>query len=236
MTEWRGREYFLMNIKDERRKMDAVLRHLCCGHDLRDFPGTATERLALVRTAHARGLIAWTKSRAKYELTSAGWNALRPTRRFGLAALIMTAAAGGMAGAMAAAVFWLPADASRAPARWQSAASVSNQPRTSHSAQISAPVVATSLLQDAVATAAEPDTSPAEEADRPNLADRPAAEQPRVEVPLNGATEAEVKQSKKPRHKAHHRRREQGRTWARANPWRAQRYAGYGGQRGWFGY
>lgn len=247
MPPWREREYFLMNMRDERRKMDAMLRHLGCGHHLRDFPGTMSEKLALIRTAGARGLVAWTKSRAQYELTSAGWNALMPTRRFGVAALIVTAATGAMAGAVAAAVFWLPADASYSPGRRQSASishpATQHVPRISRAAEISPPgpvaLTPTSLLQDVVAVTAEPDTNASEGLDRPNLAARPVADQPRAEVVLNGTTEAEAKQSKKSRHKAaHHRRREQGRSWARADPWRARstRYADYGGQRGWYGY
>jgi len=227
--------------------MDAMLRHLCCGHPLRDFPGSKSEKLALVRTANARGLIAWTKSRAQYELTSAGWNTLTPRRRFGIPALIMSAATGGMAGAVAAAVFWLPIDPSVSSGRRQSA-SISHlapphMPRASRSSDISppgpVPLPAISLMQDAVAVTVEPDTNAAEGLDRPNLADRPAVDQPRGQMLSDGVTEAEQKQAKKSRHKtAHHRRREQGRAWARADSWRARsiRYAGYGGQGGWYGY
>src|SRR5207302_3738479 len=44
--------------------------------------------------------------------------------------------------------------------------------------------------------------------------------------------------AKKSRRTAHHRRTDHRRRWACADPWRARsiRYAGYGGQRGWFGY
>jgi hypothetical protein len=86
-------------------------------------------------------------------------------------------------------------------------------------------------VQDAVAIATEPDTHEVVGADRPDLADR--ADRPKAEAPLSGVKETGVKKS---RHKsAHHRRRDQGRTWARADSWRARsiRYAGYGE---WFGY
>jgi hypothetical protein len=234
-----------MNVKDEGRAMDAMLRHLGCRRDLCDLPGTTSEKLALIRTAGARGLIAWTKTRAQYELTSAGWNALMPRRRFGVAALIVSAATGGMAGALAVAVFWLPADASRPSARGQSFASIArlekpNVPRTSRSAETfapaSAPLPAISVAQDAVAATAEGETGAVEGLDRHNLADRPAAELPSAQASPSGGKETRAKKS---RHKtAHHRRREQGRMWARADPWQAQsiRYAGYGGQRGWSGY
>ena len=225
--------------------MDAMLRHLGCRHDLCDLPGTTSEKLALIRTAGARGLIAWRKTRAQYELTSAGWNALMPRRRFGVAALMMSAATGGMAGALAAGVFWLPADASRPSARGLSSASLSrlekpNVPRASRSAETSAPasapLTAITVAQDAVAATAEGETGAVEGLDPHNLSYRPAAESPSAQASLSGGKETGLK---KPRHKsAHHRRREQGRTWARADPWQARsiRYAGYGGQRRWFGY
>jgi hypothetical protein len=168
-----------------------------------------------------------------------------PTRRFGVAALMVSAATGGMAGALAAAVFWLPADASRPSARGHSFASVArlqtpNVPHTPGPSETSVPgsalLLAINVAQDAVAATAESETRAVEGLDRPNLADRPAAEQPTAQVPLSGVKEARVKKS---RHRAgHHRRREQDRAWARADPWQARsnRYAGYGGQRGWFGY
>src|SRR5262249_25701956 len=98
----------------------------------------------------------------------------------------------------------------------------------------STPLPATSAPEDVVAVAAEPDTSDVAAVNRPDLADRVATDQPRAE-----ATLTRVKEPKKSRRKtAHHRRREQGWTRAYADSWRAQsiRYAGYGGQRGWFGY
>jgi hypothetical protein len=234
-----------MNVKDEGRAMDAMLRHLGCGCDLRDFPSSSTEKVALVRIAGARQLIAWHKARARYELTAFGWNRLMPARRFGVGTLMMSAATGGMAGALAAAVLWLPADVSRSSARGHASASIArlerpHVPQTSRPMEISAPgsapLAAPSVPQDAAAATAEPDTSAVEGRVQANPAERPAAEQPIAQPPLSDVKEARVKKS---RHKtAYRRRREQDRAWARADPWRAQsmRYAGYGGQRGWFGY
>src|SRR5262249_55074642 len=133
-----------MNTMDEGRNMDAMLRHLGCGQDLRDFPATSTEKLALIRTADTRGLIAWRKTRARYELTSLGWDRLTPTRRFGAGSLMMSAAAGGVASAVALAVFWLPADASRPSAHRHSSASISrterpHAPQASRSAEVFVP-------------------------------------------------------------------------------------------------
>src|SRR5215471_5666128 len=102
-----------MNIRDKKPYIDAMLRHLGYFHDLRDFPGTSNEKLALVRTADARGLITWSAARARYELTHFGWNELLPKRRFGVPSLMLSAAVGGMVGAAALAVYWSPAEGSR---------------------------------------------------------------------------------------------------------------------------
>src|SRR5262249_51167992 len=118
-----------MSIKDESRHIDAMLRHLGCGHDLRDFPATSTEKLALLRIAGARGLIEWRKTRARYELTHFGWNELLPRRRFGVASLMLSAAVGGMVGAAALAVYWPPADASRPSTRGHPSASIARAER-----------------------------------------------------------------------------------------------------------
>ena len=74
--------------------MDAMLRHVGAGHDLTEFPGTVTEKLALVWTAGARGLIEWNRRRSRYELTPIGWGKLTPGRMFDLRSLILSAAAG----------------------------------------------------------------------------------------------------------------------------------------------
>jgi len=76
----------VMKNRDDGSRMNAVLRHLGCGGDLRDFPATANERVALIRTAGARGLVTWHKTHPRYELASIGWNELMPRRRFGISA------------------------------------------------------------------------------------------------------------------------------------------------------
>ena len=93
--------------------IDAILRHLAWGQDLQNFPGTMSEKLALVRTASRRGLIAWRKSRGRYELTSIGWSKLTPRRLFSFASLTLSAAAGAAMGATALAFLLLPADGHR---------------------------------------------------------------------------------------------------------------------------
>jgi len=231
---------FLMDTKNDPRNLDAMLRHLGSGHDLREFPGTTTEKLALTRTAGARGLIEWRKRRARYELTSSGWNALMPKRRFGVASLIISAGTGAVAAVVAMAVFWLPADASRP--RGVSSGSISRleRPNVLHAAAEicvprCAPLPAMSVVQDAIAMASEPEGNEVPRLDRPDSADRPALDQPKAEPSASGAKEVRVKKSRKV---AHHRRRDRNRSWAYADPWRGRsiNYAGYSGQRGSSGY
>src|ERR1043166_1596073 len=93
-------------------RIEAVLRHLASGADLRAFPATASEKVALVKTATHRGLIAWSKGRNRYELTSAGWCELAPTRRFGMGSMMLGTTVGATLGAAALAVFWFAAGAS----------------------------------------------------------------------------------------------------------------------------
>jgi hypothetical protein len=227
-----------MKIRDDGHRIKAMLRHLGCGRDVRDFPASANEKVALIRTADTRGLIAWRKTRARYELTSIGWNELMPRRRFGMPSLIISAATGGVAGVIAVAVFWPPADASRARANSSAPISRLEQPhvlQTARSAEICVPRYAPSpvmgVVEDAVA-ATEPEREP--EIDRPVVTERPALDQPGTTSGASGAKEAGAKKSRKT---AHHRRREQRRSWAYADPWRSRsiRYAGYG-QRDWYGY
>jgi hypothetical protein len=241
IAPWNGvLRVFSMNNKNEARNLDAMLRHVGSGRDLRKFPGTTTEKLALTRTAGARGLIEWRKRRARYELTSSGWNALMPKRRFGVASLIISAGTGAVAAVVAMVVFWLPADASRPRGNSSGSISQLERPAVLHAAaEICvpryAPLPAMSVVQDAIAIASQPEGNEVPQLDHPDFADRPALDQPKAASSANGAKEAGAKKS---RRIAHHRRRDRGRSWAYADPWRARSviYAGYGGQRGRFGY
>jgi hypothetical protein len=230
-----------MRIRDDRPRIDAMLRHLGCGRDLGDFPGTASEKVALVRTAGARGLIAWRKARTRYELTSVGWDALTPRRRFGVSSLMLSAAMGGIAGSLTLAVFWLPDDASRRPVHRQSAVSMtrlemSNAVQFAHAAEkgvpTAVPVPTVSVLQDDLQASVA-------EADRGELprseASQSVGQEPMAQAAVSVAKEGGVKKS---RHKTARHRRDQGRNWAYANYWRNRhvRYAGYNEQRMWYGY
>src|SRR5262249_23404399 len=114
-----------MNPTNDRAAIDAILRHLGCGQDLRNFPGTASEKLALVRTAGRRGLIVWRRGRGRFELASIGWSELKPRGRFALGTVMSAAAIGATVGVVAQAVLWLPVGASQRSVRAHSTASAS---------------------------------------------------------------------------------------------------------------
>jgi hypothetical protein len=217
-----------MNRQDEGPNIDAMLRHLGSGRDVCDFPGTAIEKVALVRTARARGLIAWRKGRARYDLTPTGWIRLAPRPRFGVASLIVSTAVGAIVGGAALLAFtWQPADAPHRIASRQSL-------QASHSAE---PVVRTSRPQQVTLATVEADPDRIETpALEPPTSVVSAPDPPRAEPALTGTKEVTAR---KPRRKsAHRRRREQGAAWAYVRSWQGQqfRYAGYGQQGAWLGY
>jgi hypothetical protein len=205
-----------MRASDDRTRIDAVLRHLGCGQDFRDFPGTASEKLALVRTAASRGLIAWQKARGRYELTSIGWSELTPRRRFTLVSMMASTAIGAAVGAAALAILWLPADAShRAVAR-----------------QATAPVSRPADADGGVRTPAPPpQTAPAAPAEPAKVADQPVPEQPSAEAAPTEVKQATVKKTRR-KTASRHRKDETDAAWAYAEPSRARlpTYSGYGGQ------
>jgi hypothetical protein len=214
-----------MNIGDDGPDIDAMLRHLGSGRDLRDFSCTANQKIALMRTAAARGLIAWRKRRARFELTPFGWAELMPRRRFCVASLMAGAAIGALAGAVALAGLWPSANAPPRAARAQSL-------QVSRSAT---PLVRSSMPQPAMLStiAAEPELNETPRLEPPTFVAR--APDPPVAEPASHGTKGAT--AKKSRHKtAHRRRREHGSPWAYVPSWRGQqfRYAGYG-ERG-FGY
>jgi hypothetical protein len=205
----------IMNPQYDKVKIDAVLRHLGCGHDLRDFPGTASERLALVRTAASRGLIAWQKARTRYELTPVGWSELMPRRRFTLTSLLASTVTGAAVGAAALAIVWLPADASHRSVGRHATAAVF-QVEKANAAPVSGPAEAAPAPQTAAAAPAEP----------AKVAEQPVAETPAAEP----APEVKQAAAKKPHRKTASRRRkeEAARQWADAE--RPPGYSSYGGQ------
>ena len=237
-----------MNRRDDRAIMDAMLRHLGCGQDLADFPGTASEKLALVRTAGRRGLIAWRKGRGRFELTSIGWSALTPRRRFTLAAVMSAAAIGATIGAVAQTVLWLPVGASHRSIRVHSTALASHL--EAPIAARAVPPAEVSVRSPAPAQPAPTSPDPASNVHDPEagaglsnpiepekIADQPVSNRPLTDAAPTGAKRAAVKKS---RHTSarRHRKEQTNPTWAYAEPWRVQQfsYSRYGGQGSWLGY
>jgi hypothetical protein len=235
-----GHPFMIKN--DDRLKIQAILRHLGCGRELRDFPGTESEKLALIRTASSRRLVAWHKGRTRYEVTPVGWTELTPRRRFGLGSLMVSTAVGATVGAAILGFFWVSADASHGfggPSRVARAEKTIVAPVSPAAAEVnaaarpSAPASQTASASPAAPAVAQP--APAALAGSPT---EPAkvAEQPVLPEPSAEAAPIEIKQAavKKPRRKTVARRRtdETGATWAYADSWRTRQsnYSGYGGQ------
>jgi hypothetical protein len=251
----------LFNTRDEWLRIHALLKHLGSGGDLGAFPATASEKVALVKTASQRKLIAWHKGRNRYELTAAGWCELAPSRRFGVGSMVLGTTAGATLGAVALAVFWFAAGPSHG--QHTPRATVAAAPAQQHVATLSRPAVDGALNSAApltppapVQTAAPaampvaappalpthevaPAAAPPVVAEPTNVAEQPTPEQ------LEAAAKAKQIAAKKARQKAAARRRreEAARAWAAAEPSRTGLAAygyggrgGYGGQSSWFAY
>jgi hypothetical protein len=97
-------------VDQDTTRINALLSHLGDGGDLRRFPGTRHEVLALVAAAGRRNLIAWERSRGRHVLTSAGRKQIgaRRDRRATFSAKAMKAALG----AVAVAAIWFATDVS----------------------------------------------------------------------------------------------------------------------------
>ena len=225
-----------------------MLGHLGWGLDLRDFPGTTSERVALMRTASRRGLITWRKARGRYELTSVGWSELMPRRRFSLASLILSSVMGALVGAAALAGISVSADVPHHSVPRQSTAPLHRLAKpsavaTEHPVDLS--VRETARPQLAVALVAplvdpnEPalDAAPANPIEPPVVADGLVPEQPNAEAAPISAKQVLVK---KPHHRTTYRHRKHRTRLARLshNPRRVRqfRHLGYGDMNSQFAY
>src|SRR5437660_4560844 len=169
----------LFNARDDRLRIQAVLRHLGSGAELRDFPASPSEKVALVKTANQRGLIAWHKGRGRYELTPAGWCELAPTRRFGVGSMMLGTMVGATLGAAALAVFWFTAGAAYGPAAPRSVVAAAPvqvaKPSAPASSSAAAPTPAPAAPPPAAAAPVEPEpTSVAHEPTPEQLAEAAA--------------------------------------------------------------
>jgi hypothetical protein len=228
-----------MEKSDGSRKLDAMLRHLGGGLDLREFPGTTSEKLG---TADKRGLIAWRKGARRYELTPIGWSKLTPRRYFGLASLVVSAAIGATI-AVALALLSLPADDSHHSVRRQPAASLSLETLIaapiSPSADVGArrptppqPAEASRDAPPAVTHDFERSAVPSNPVEAPQVAEQPLREQTggvttRKVVKHATAQTSHHKRVRAAAKKSHHKMARTGwrRTWAFANRWPDERYA-----------
>jgi hypothetical protein len=250
----------LLNTNAERARIETMLRHLGSGTDLRDFPASASEKVALVKTANQRGLIAWHKSRGRYELTAAGWCELAPSRRFGVGSVMVGTTLGATLGAAALAVFWLTAGAAHvsapapraatAPAPAQMAMS---SPAVSGAASGPALVAPPAPVEPTAASVAPsapidvtggprevPPAAAPVEAEPTKVAEEPTPEQ------LAEAAKAKRVAAKKARQReaARRRREEAARSWAAGDSSRTREaeysghgvYGSYGSQNSWFAY
>jgi hypothetical protein len=248
----------LMNTRAERMRIEAVLKHLGTGADLREFPGTASEKVALVRTATHRGLVVWNRGRNRCELTSAGWCELAPNRRFGAGSMMLGTTVGATLGAAALAIFWFAAGTSHgqlaprpgvasAPAQ-QRVATVS-RPAVGGALSSAGPLAQASAVAVAVqsAPAAPPPPTPAvvpaheavpaaappaAAAEPTKVADEPTPEE------LEAAAKAKQVAAKKARQRAAARRQreEAARAWAADPRTQQAEYSGYGGHSAYRGY
>jgi hypothetical protein len=253
----------LFNTRGERLRIQALLRHLGSGADLRDFAASPSEKVALVKTANLRGLIAWHRPRDRYELTPAGWCELAPSRRFGVGSMMLGTTAGATLGAVALAVFWFTTGAAHGPAAPRpvvaaapaQVAAVSTPAATAVSN--ATPAVATPAAPPPAAAAPTP-AAPAA-ATTPVLAAAPAAapvdpeqvkvvQEPTREQLAEAAKAKQAARKEKARQRAAARRKreEAARAWA-GDPWRTRQAeytghgvygygGGYGGQNSWFAY
>ena len=234
----------LFNPRDDRLRIQAVLRHLGSGAELRDFPASPSEKVALVKTANQRGLIAWHKGRGRYELTPAGWCELAPSRRFGVGSMMLGTMVGATLGAAALAVFWFTAGAAYGPAAPRSVVAAAPVQVAKPSAPaVSAPVSSAAPAAPISTPAAPPPAAAAPVEPEPTS----VAHEPTPEQLAEAAAKAKQAAAKKARQQAAARRKreEAGRAWA-ADPWhtRQAEYSGhggygsggYGGRNSWFAY
>jgi hypothetical protein len=211
-------------IRRHATKIDAVLRHLAAGADLQDFPGTKFEKLALVRTAGRRGLIAWDATRSRYELTPAGWSDLSP-RRFGLPSLVVSTALGASIGAAALAFLWLPGvqwrdsaqGHARLVSRLEKPIAAPTSPPADAGGRSLAPMQASAspAAPAALASGADP-IEPAQ------IAGQPGSEQPATEAAPTNVKQAAGKKSH--RRTARHGDRTNS-AWGFGNAWRGRQSA-----------
>jgi hypothetical protein len=193
--------------------MDAMLRHVGAGHDLGEFPGTVAEKLALVWTAGARGLIEWNRRRTRYELTPIGWSKLTPGRMFDLRWLIVSAAAGVMVTGTVMGIILSINAPDRFADRWPTTPASNAKYALLHPADANAPadvnadaaLTTVDVVREIPSPVAVAPPVVAEDQIELAVAERPIAEEAKIEPAPARAKKTQVKKHR--RKKFSHRRR-----------------------------
>jgi hypothetical protein len=231
---------------DDRAKILTVLRHIDGGKNLGDFPGTKSEKLALIARITKRRLVEWRRERGRYRLTWIGrWQLvegnLTRASLFTVKVLATTCAAA----TIAAVGFWanaslLPVGGQTTPARL---VRIGNPPPPA-SAPSDPSDIGPSYPVDHPRVANQPSTAfGMASVEQPKAAERPADVASAIPVQLGGtklATEPSGRKIAKPRHnKTYASRRgkaDPGSTLAYTNAWQAQQrqYSNYASRGTWF--
>jgi hypothetical protein len=221
---------------DDEARVRAVLKHIRNGSDLGDFPGSRSEKLAVVARADRFRLVQWSKTRGRYRITLAGrWklvNKRRLARRLSAPAIAFTV--------VVTLGFWLSADGSRLLADWQA------QPRKMEVAAIAAKEAALGTATRSVASDPQPTLAPAATDPRdeqPSAIPAAAPAEPKPAKPAATPAAHEPKHARAKRKVAKSRHKESPwQTWRAGNPgfayqspgqYRQPSYPSYGGRSNW---
>jgi hypothetical protein len=237
----------LFHTRGEKLRIQAMLRHLGTGADLRDFAASPSAKVALVKTANQRRLIVWHKGRGRYELTPGGWCELAPSRRFGVGSVMLGTTVGATLGAAALAVFWFTAGAAHAPLPPRTVVAAASAQSAKPPAPTAVPMApaSTQVPPPAAAPAPAPAAAPVEP-EPPIVAQGPTPEE-RAKAAAKAKQAAAARKARQ-RAAAKRKREEAARAWAATHPGPRQAdysgnggngnggYGGYGGQNPWYAY
>jgi hypothetical protein len=222
---------------DDEARVRAVLKHIRNGSGLGDFPGSRSEKLAVVARADRFRLVQWSKARGRYRITLAGrWklvNKRRLARRLSAPAIAVTV--------VVTLGFWLSADGSRLLADWQT------QPRKTEVAAIAAKEAALgtrNLAANPQPSLAPAATDPRDPAEQPSVVPVAAPAEPQPAKPAANPAAHEPKHARAKRKvaKSRHRETPWGTTWRGSDPafayqspgqYRQPSYPSYGGRSNW---
>jgi hypothetical protein len=155
---------------DDEARIRAVLQHIRRGSGLGDFPGSRSEKLAVVARADRDRLVEWSKARGRYRLTLAGRWKLVDKRR-----LASRLSAPAIAVTVAVTLgFWFSADASRLLAGGQKQPRAADSQAAASKQAAPAPVARDSSSNPGPVAA----TDPRDPAEQPSAVPASAAAEP----------------------------------------------------------